>query len=218
MAKKKKINREEIISLYMNYVLENNMQPNSVYSFAKKNNFEESEFYMFFGNFNALEQDIFATFFENTIKVLDKSEEYKNFDSRNKLLSFYFTFFENLTANRSFVNFMLNRNKEKVNSLKSLSQLRQKFANYIDELDISTVDLNQETLQKIQDKTIQETAWLQLVITMKFWLDDNSSSFEKTDIFIEKSVNASFDIINISPFHSLVDLGKFLFKEKIHMN
>jgi hypothetical protein len=50
---------------------------------------------------------------------------------------------------------------------------------------------------------------------MKFWLDDTSSSFEKTDIYIEKSVNTSFDIFNTKPLKSLIDFGKFIFKEKI---
>ncbi len=49
-------------------------------------------------------------------------------------------------------------------------------------------------------------------------MDDTSASFEKTDVFIEKSVRASFDLIDTTPLKSLVDLGKFLYKEKIHMN
>jgi hypothetical protein len=56
------------------------------------------------------------------------------------------------------------------------------------------------------------------MITLKFWLDDTSASFEKTDIFIEKSVNTSFDILNIAPIKSVIDFGKFIFKEKMHMN
>jgi hypothetical protein len=53
------------------------------------------------------------------------------------------------------------------------------------------------------------------MLTLKFWLDDTSPSFEKTDMFIEKSVNTSFDIINIQPLKSFIDFGKFIFKEKI---
>jgi ubiquinone biosynthesis protein COQ9 len=56
------------------------------------------------------------------------------------------------------------------------------------------------------------------MLTLKFWIDDRSKSFEKTDLFIEKSINASFDLINISPLNSLVDFGKFIIKEKISMN
>ena len=49
-------------------------------------------------------------------------------------------------------------------------------------------------------------------------MDDTSTSFEKTDIFIEKAVNTSFDILNITPLKSLIDFGKFIFKEKVKMS
>jgi hypothetical protein len=49
---------------------------------------------------------------------------------------------------------------------------------------------------------------------LKFWIDDTSLSFEKTDIFIEKSVNTSFDLMDIAPLKSLIDFGKFMWQEK----
>jgi hypothetical protein len=55
-------------------------------------------------------------------------------------------------------------------------------------------------------------------LTLKFWIDDTSPGFEKTDIFIEKSVNTSFDVLNVAPIRTLIDFGKFIFKEKIQMN
>jgi hypothetical protein len=54
------------------------------------------------------------------------------------------------------------------------------------------------------------------MMTIKFWVDDVSPAFEKTDIFIEKSVNASFELMNVAPLNHLIDFGKFLFKEKIY--
>jgi hypothetical protein len=78
--------------------------------------------------------------------------------------------------------------------------------------------LQQEQLGKIQDKTMQESSWIQLILTMKFWLDDTSPSFEKTDIFIEKSINSRFDLLDTKPLKSLLDFGKFILKEKINFN
>ena len=218
MAKKKNISSNDIISFYMDYVLEHNKQPNSVYNFAKTNGFEESIFYNFFGSFETLEKHIFNAFYVNTIKILEASESYENFDARNKLLSFYYTFFENLTANRSYVVYALNTNKNNLKGLLTLTELKKSFNKYIANLDIETLDIKEARIEKIQTKAIQESAWIQLMLTLKFWLDDTSASFEKTDIFIEKSVNTSFDIINIAPIKSVIDFGKFLFKEKMHMN
>ncbi|WP_115463118.1 TetR family transcriptional regulator C-terminal domain-containing protein [Winogradskyella aurantiaca] len=218
MAKNKTISESQIIDMFMDYVLEHNHQPKSVYAFAKTNNFEESKFYKFFGSFDALERDIFKAFFDNTIAVIDKNEDYQNFDARNKLLSFYYTFFEVLTANRSYVLYALKEHKEHLKLLKTLSVLKKHFINYIGLLDIETIDFKQEQLEKIQRRGIKETAWLQLLITLRFWMDDSSALFEKTDLFIEKSVKASFDLIDTTPIRSLIDLGKFIYKEQIHMN
>lgn len=218
MAKKKSVNTNTIISFYMTYVLENDEKPKSVYSFAKANNFEESLFYNHFGNFEALEQSIFKAFFDNTLIVLEKNEDYESFDARNKLLSFYYTFFELLTANRSYVTHALNNHMSDMKKIKALSKLKSSFTAYIETLDIETLDIKQKNLEQIQERTLQESAWLQLLFTMKFWLDDTSASFIKTDIFIEKAVNASFDLIDIKPLKTVIDLGKFLFKEKFQMS
>ena len=74
----------------------------------------------------------------------------------------------------------------------------------------------QEKLQNFQEKAFQETSWIQLLLALKFWIDDSSPAFEKTDIYIEKSVKASFELMNIVPLDSLIDFGKFIFKEKIY--
>lgn len=214
----KKISTIDMVSYYIDYVLEYNEQPKSVYSFAKHNNFEESKFYEFYGSFEALEKGVFKAFFDNTMAALHKSEEYKDFEARNKLLSFYFTFFENLTANRSYVVYALHKHKNSMKSLAALSELKTSFTHYISDLGIEMIDVKQEQIEKIQHKSLTETAWLQLLLTMKFWMDDTSSSFEKTDIFIEKSVNTSFDMLNVAPLKSLIDFGKFIFKEKVKMN
>jgi len=218
MAKKKSISSADIISYYMDYVLQHNAQPTSIYNFAKANNFEEQEFYKYFGNFNALEQSIFKEFFDNAYNLLEKNEDFKSFDSRNKLLSFYFTFFEILTMNRSFVVYMLKRDKDHLQKHRSLLKLKERFTLFIKHLDIVVFEVKEEKLEKAQNMSIQQSAWLQLMITIKFWLEDTSPSFEKTDIFIEKAVNTSFDLIDIKPLKSIIDLGKFLYKEKMHMN
>lgn len=215
MAKKKNINKQDIITMYMDYVLEYNEDPKSVYKFCKDNNFDEALFYQSFSSFEVIQASIFEAFFENTIALLHKSEEFQNFDARNQLLSFYFTFFENLTANRSYVIYALRENKDKLKTLKSLKMLRKHFKNFIKSLAIEKLEIKEERFEKLQDNAIAESGWIQLVLTLKFWLEDTSISFEKTDIFIEKSVNASFDILNIAPIKSVIDLGKFLFKEKM---
>lgn len=216
MAKKKNVSKQDIISMYMDYVLEHNEEPKSIYKFSKENNFEEAQFYQSFASFEVVKTSIFSAFYENTIQLLEKSEEFQTFDAKNKLLSFYYTFFELLTANRSYVVYALKQDKNVLKHMKVLKELRIHFMKFIDGLAIEKLDFKkQERLEKLQDKAINEGAWTQLLLTIKFWLEDTSPSFEKTDVFIEKSVKASFDIMNIAPVKSVIDLGKFLLKEKM---
>jgi hypothetical protein len=217
MARKKKLKKMEVIDKYMDYYLEFGEAPKSVYQFAKANEFDEKDFYALFGSFQAIENHIFKAFFDQTIQLLNKSEEYQNFDARNKLLSFYYTFFEILTANRSFVLSILENGEASLKTLKILAELRKAFLEYIEELDIETPDLKQEKLEKIKKRSVEETSWTQLLITLNFWMNDSSAGFEKTDMFIEKSINTGFDLIDVKPLRSIIDLGKFLYNEKINV-
>lgn len=214
MRKKKNLSKEDFIEMYMNYVLEHGSEPASIYKFAKDGNFEEQVFYKYFTSFDGVKNEVFVSFFEQTMSLLNRSEEFQQFEVRDKLLSFYFTFFEVLTANRSYVVYALDPMKNGWNTLKMLKGLRKQFLTFIGTLDIEKLEIKEKRFEKFQDTSIKEAAWSQLLVTLKFWLDDCSPSFEKTDIFIEKSVNAGFDIINVAPIKSVIDLGKFLFKDK----
>ncbi|MFE3868612.1 TetR family transcriptional regulator C-terminal domain-containing protein [Flavobacterium sp. LS2P90] len=215
-TKKSIITKDKIVSFYMDYVLENSEKPKSVYNFAKLNNFSETEFYSFFGTIESIEKEIFKMFLDKTVELLNKNPDYENYDMKSKMLSFYFTFFEILTANRSYVVMILKENDNQLKKLSQLSSLRNSFKNYMTEIITDDFRTQQERLQNFQEKAFQETSWIQLLLTLKFWLDDSSPSFEKTDIYIEKSVKATFELMNIAPIDSLIDFGKFIFKEKIY--
>jgi hypothetical protein len=217
MAPKKVIlTKDMIVSMFMNYTLEHQEKPKSVYQFAKLNGFTEAEFYPFFGTMESVEKEIFNLFLEKTIELLQKDKDYDTYDMKTKMLSFYFTFFELLAANRSYVVMSLKEHQNQLKNLMQLSHLRNGFKDFVSGIISDEYRIKQEKLQKIQEKAIQETSWIQLLMTLKFWLEDASPAFEKTDIFIEKSVKATFELKNITPIDSLIDFGKFIFKEKIY--
>ena len=218
MAKQKQITKDLIIERYMDALLVSGSHPSSVYAFAAENKFEESDFYRFFGSFEALEQALFEHVIDRTVEVLHASEDYKTYNAQNKLLSFYYTCFENLSANRSFFIKVLSSCDQPLKSVKLLNGFRKRFMAYLDTLELETPDIPNEKLDAYKMRAINESFWFQFVSVLKFWMDDQSSNFEKTDIFIEKSVTASFDLMHIAPIKSVLDLGRFLVKEKFSMN
>ncbi|WP_298306442.1 TetR family transcriptional regulator C-terminal domain-containing protein [Flavobacterium sp.] len=215
-SKKKLVTDDAIISLYMDYVLSNNAEPKNVFSFCKEHKMEETEFYKFFGSLDGLRQEIWIKFFENAEASIKKDEAFETYSDKNKLLTLYFTLFEILTLNRSYVLFSLKENKEGLKNLKSLKQFRNHFKDFI----VSIIDENENMVSDKISKTTKpvfaEGAWIQFLFLLKFWMDDTSVGFEKTDVLIEKSVNTVVDLLDTKPLESLFDLGKFLWKEKMN--
>jgi hypothetical protein len=150
--------------------------------------------------------------------LIKKDPAYENYDMKSKLLSFYFTLFELMSANRSYVLLTLKEHQNQTKNLMQLSSFKVDFKNFVAEIITNEVRTQFDRFINIQEKAIKESAWLQFLIILKFWIDDESPAFEKTDIFIEKSLKASFELINVAPIESLIDFGKFLYKEKIQQN
>jgi hypothetical protein len=205
----------QLISLYMQAVLEHNQTPENVFSFCKQQQLEETAFYAHFNSLDALRKAIWVKFFENAVATVEKETAFAGYSDKNKLLTLFFTLFEILTLNRSYVCFALVENKQGLQNLKSLSDFRQHFKKYLSEVVISTAAQPIEKLSNVTQTVYAEGAWIQFLFLLKFWLDDTSKGFEKTDILIEKSVNTVVDLADTKPLESLFDLGKFLWKEKM---
>ncbi|NNC49830.1 MAG: TetR/AcrR family transcriptional regulator [Flaviramulus sp.] len=215
MVKKKKISASDIITFYMDYVVEHECKPDSVEDFAELHQFDDVIFYNHFASFKELEKTIYNVLFENSLVVLKQTPEYLSFSNKDKLLSLYYTFFENLALNQDYIKLSLKGFENQLKALSVFSMLRNSFIGYIDELNLETFNLNVDSIENIQKRTIKESAWIQLLFTIKFWLDDNSEAFEKTDIFIEKSINTSMELLDTKSLHNIIDFAKFLYKEKV---
>ena len=215
MSQEVKMDKMQLVSAYMDFVLKQGKAPENVYVFAKECGIEESEFYTFFASFEVLEKHVFTAFYDHTIALLHKNEAYHTFQAKDQLLSFYYTFFEILTVNRSFVLYVLQKQTNIRHSISLFSELRKNVKEFMNGLEIEKLELKNKNLNKLQDKKIEELGWGQLIIFINYWKKDTSDGFEKTDVFIEKSVTACFDVMNIKPIKSVMDLGKFLFKENL---
>lgn len=216
MAKKKaiEINKETIVNFYTDYLLTQGKKPNSIYEFAKNNGMEEAEFYKFFASFEVLEEHFFSDMMHYTLELLDKNSDYENYNSAQKLSCFYFTFFEVATANRSFVMQLLKQDKMPLKNLMKLKSLRKDFLSYVKTVLETPYKIDNQKINNIQNRVVHEGAWLQFMSILKYWMEDTSVNFEKTDVFIEKSVKASFDMVYNVPIESILDFGKFIWKEK----
>ncbi len=216
--KKQVIDKDYIISKYMDYVLEHDGYPKSVYKFCKDIKITEEEFYKFFGSLESLDKNVWNIFFATTINAMNANDEYSSFSSRDKMLTLFYTFFEMLTLNRSYVLFALKRYDLPLKNLSQLTGLRSHIKNFASELIEEDNDEKTNRLTKNPVSIFSEGAWLQFLFLLNFWIGDESASFEKTDVAIEKSVSTIFDLFDNTPLDNVLDFGKFLWKEKVMWN
>lgn len=212
-TKAKKVTVDILIAKYMDYVLEHEKMPKSIYKFCKVSGLKEEDFYLFYGSLDAIQKGIWEQFFQNTMQVMEKNKEYDSFSNKDKMLTFFFTFFEILTLNRSYVLFVLEQEKNPMKNMGQLKGLRKHIKHFAKDLiEDGNADKNLK-ITKHNPQFFSEGAWLQFVFILRFWMKDDSAKFEKTDMAIEKSVNTIFDVFDNTPLENILDFGKFLYKE-----
>lgn len=212
-AKKKTASTaQDILSKFMVNVLENGRWPASVYQFCKEAELEEDEFYSHYGSIRGIKNAVWTFFYDHTAELLSKNKEYQNYNSKEKLLSFFYTFFELLGRNRSYILFSLESDGMQEKTMQ-LRDLRKRVRNFAKEL-IEEGNEQKSRLNQRNTTIFSEGAWWQFLFLLKFWVDDDSPGFEKTDLAIEKSVNTVFELFESTPLDSVIDFGKFLFQEK----
>lgn len=208
------INQEFILTKYVDYLLSHGERPKNVFLFAKENGFEEREFYVYFSSFEHAEKQIINHFFEKSVELLE--EETALNTTKEKLLHVYFVFFENLTLNRSIVLQILGDYKFK--NRKILDTLKVSFFSFLDTLDFKQwkgMEQMNKNIAQFSDKSRKGAMWLHLLSVLDFWKADQSPDFEKTDIYIEKTIDTGFELIENTPLKKVLDLGRFLWKERI---
>lgn len=208
------MNAEVLLDNYIDFVLTTGKRPSSVYVFAKENGLEEQDFYRFYSGFAQMEREFFQEIFRRTRILSTGMDNYALLSAKERLLNFYFIFIENLTLNRSFVLFLLANWPD---SLGSLAAIKPDFLEFTENLPLQEMPMAGNFSANVQQagyRAQQEILWKHFLSVIDFWRKDTSTQFEKTDIFIEKSVGTGFTLADSEPLRKVLDLGKFLWKSK----
>lgn len=219
MEKESFITQDKIFELYGDYILNHGERPKNIYRFAKDNEFEEKDFYNYFSSFEQIEKLMLVNLFNKSIELASEVNDAKEVTSKEKLLNVYFIFFENMTMNRSLVLMILGNSK--MHFAKVANQLKETHRNFIKTLDFNDwemIEKAKDNIRNFHEKAREEALWLHLVSAIEFWKKDTSPSFEKTDIYIEKTIDTGFELMDNEPLRKVLDLGKFLFKENFKKN
>lgn len=164
-----------------------------------------------FGSVEALEKEIFHTFFVYTQRMLSlESDSSPQEDPANYLLSFYYTLFEVFAANREYIALRFSTPLTHIKSLFCLDRFKADFTDFLQSINQYDPLLPLPLLKQAQAKTFGEAGWLQFLSVFEFWLRDESPDFERTDALIEKSLMLGLDVLQLQHAERhIADWAKF---------
>lgn len=210
----KALSEADFQNAYINHLLEHGTEPSSVFKFAKDLGTEEQDFYTHFNSFKVLERSIWEGWCKQTIADIRKDDAYMGYSVREKLLAFYYTWIQALGQNRSYALMRLGEIRHGDLNPYFLAGLKESFGDFINDLMMEGKDTS-EVAERPFSMHYSKAFWLHFLFIQKFWLNDESKGFEKTDAAIEKSVNLAFDLVGKGALDSMLDFGKFLFQNRM---
>lgn len=207
---------EKIRKTYVEYVLDNGKAPASFYAFAKKLKIAEAELYEFYTSFEAIEMDLWKSFFEQARINIENDPTYMGYSVREKLLAFYYTWVEVLKSNRSFVTYSYRKLPQPI-AAKNPQEIRlfkETFLTFAHDLLYEGRESREIVPRPYLSNRYPDALWLNTLYILDFWVKDTSRNFELTDTAIEKTVNTGFDLMGRSIVDTVVDLAKFVYQNK----
>jgi len=204
--------KNKLIECYLEIIAETGSAP-TVRQLCKKTGITEKEFFQLFPSVEAVESEHWWNVMDHTIRCCESSSEWSAYNSQQRILAFYYRFFDDALAHRSLLLMRFSNVAPHVSVgvfEKALRRLREFFC----------AILNQALREKqiadrgrIQDLYAPAFVF-QFRTILSFHLRDESPGFEKTDAFVEKSVRFAFELLRTSVVESAFDLARWVLTQR----
>jgi len=203
--------RDRLFQAYTDHVLEHGQPPASVFKFCRDLGIAEKEFYEQFASFPALEGQIWGSWVEQTIASISTSGEWSGFNARQRMLTFFFAFFERAVSQRSYLLARFPCPAQRIRGgAQSLTAMKRRFERFA-EVALQEGENTGEVATRGPVSRVYPLAFTELFLNaIDFHIRDESPGFQRTDAYVEKATILAFDLIGNSVIESTVDLLRFV--------
>ena len=201
--------KQRIVHAYIDRLREHGHPPLAVFPLCKSIGISEKEFFQEFPNLDAVESAFWRDQVAHVIAAVELSGEWEGFAAKQRALTFFFAWFEHALEIRSLVILRFGDlgTFEKPAWLRGFRDTFREFAKRTVAHGISTGEIAERGRLTAFYPDAIFTAFRNLV---EFNIHDNSRGFERTDAYIEKSVQLAFELIRSQAIDSAFDLARFL--------
>jgi|GEM_PF-1030441 len=195
----------QIIDAYREMLISGEGEINS-YTISRKLGITEKDFFQYFTSADDVARKIWANLGDKVIEMLNGSELHNSYPPRQKVLSYFFTFFEVALNERTFID-------RTIGNSDFLKTYRENFKNYIGDIvqeGIATEDMKERlSLSNYYPNVL----WELHTKLIRFWLTDTSDNFVETEKAIEIYSKVPLELMGPNLFDSLFETVKFNFEQ-----
>jgi hypothetical protein len=214
-AGQKKDHRSMISSAYMATLQKEGHAPVTVHRFCEDLGIEEKDFYAAFPSLGAVEKHFWKEWIEKIIEAVSSGKEWASFSARERYLAFLFAFSGEALEQRS----LLEQRFGKLTLLcrpSSLDGLKNSFKDFAGDLIQFGIEKGEIAHRGALGNLYPEVLYIHWRSVLEYFLKDDSQEFERTDAFIEKTVEFAFDLLRTQAIDSAADLARFLLPQLAH--
>jgi AcrR family transcriptional regulator len=201
--------KEKFLVGFRDHVGRHGHPPASVIVLCEPLGLAERDFYAEFGSLEALESAFWEDLFTKTLAAAESGPEWEGFSARQRMLAFLFAFLEKSLDVRTVLLFRF-RHLSPLANPDWLRGLERRFKDWANEL-VKQASASGEIAERGRLSGLYPSAlYLLLRSVIDFNVKDTSARYERSDAFVEKSVNLAFDLLRTQAVDSAFDLLRFL--------
>jgi AcrR family transcriptional regulator len=199
-----------LIEAYKRLAEEKGTLPVSRMEIATAAGIDIAEFEATFGSLEALQEAVWVQYLRKTLETLENSEEYAQYSVREKMLAYYYTFFENLGKEGEFVRMFAPKLGIWNYNPTFLTGFKHAFLIFINELLNEGIESGEIAARMMLGDEYAGWHWPQMLFLLNKWISDSTPNHTVSDQAVEKAVNLGFDIMGRNVVDSAFDFAKFM--------
>lgn len=201
--------RQRIEEAYLHEFKTEGRQPVSIFKLCQSLGIAEREFFSEFSSLEAVEIHWWKGVMDRVIASVESGPEWAEFSARQRMLAFLFAFTAAGLDHRSLLLIRLSH-AGPIKAVPEWAGLEARFEQFAKSILMQGRQTGEIASRGPVSSVYPSALRLLLRSVVAFNLKDDSSKFERTDAFIEKSVTLLFDLMGRQVLDSGVDLFRFL--------
>lgn len=195
----------QIIDAYREMLISGETEINS-FTISKKVGITEKEFFQFFTSPEDIARKIWSNLGDNVIEILNGSELHNSFSPRQKVLSYFFTFFETALNERTFIE----KSYEKSDYLSVYKETFKSFMGDVIQEGVATDDIKERlSLSNYYPNVL----WELHMKLLRFWMRDTSENFVETEKAVEVYSKVPLELMGPNLLDSVFETLKYGFEQ-----